>query len=674
MTPSHPVPAAWSHDLDPAAVLRDAPDAMLVIAADGAIEYANRQAERLFGRPAADLVGSSVDSLVPSEVRERHRRHRAAFRAAPALRPMGAGLSLLAARADGSVVPVEISLAPLDEESGLTLAAVRDVSRQREAEEALRSSEERLRLTVRSSPVGLAVLDDEDRLVLANPALCELAGMDEETLLRTRLPELVPSFSHRDGGQRAEHQLLRGNGDVRWVELTVAPLRQRADRAPQAVAHFYDITEQRSHQEQLQALALSDPLTGLPNRTLLLDRLDQALSTLARHPARVALLLLDLDHFKDVNDTLGHPVGDDLLRQVGHRISAVARSTDTVARLGGDEFALLCNDLPSGELEFARRLLGALEPEYALAVGGSVQRVRLGASIGIAVAESADLTATDLYRDADLALYESKARGRGRATVFDATLRDRLHEGILGEQQLRQALKEGGIRVALQPLVELSSDLTVGYEALVRLDSGDPHGLVGPARFLSVAQDRGLFPALDAAVLDVCLDRLRRTEDHLHVNVAGATLDEGAWQEHLLTVLTDEPALAARLSVELTEQTLMTSREATLVALEQLRRRGVRIGLDDFGTGYSSLSYLERLPLDFLKLDTSLVARITQAHGARTLAEGIIALGTRLGLTIVAEGVEGSEQAELLKRWGCQLGQGYLFGRPTCDASSCPST
>jgi len=656
--------ARWSEHLDAAAVLRDAPDAMLVVTGDGVIAYANRQSEAVFGRCPAELVGASVDTLLPVGLRERHRGHRAAYARDPTLRPMGAGLQLFAERADGSVVPVEISLAPLARGDGLTLAAVRDVSRQRAAESALRRSEERFRLTFRSSPVGLAVLDADGRLNAVNPALCALIGRDEADLLGRRLRDLVPTFEKRDGATPGEHKLFRLDGSTRWVELTLAPLQEPGGDTSDFVAHVYDVTDRRSHQEQLQALALSDPLTGLPNRALLLDRLDQSLAGLARRHTRVALLLLDLDHFKDVNDTLGHPVGDDLLRQVSHRLSSVARSTDTVARLGGDEFALLCNDLPFGEMEFADRLLAALASDFVVQVQDGAEGVHVGASIGIAVADERGLSAAELYRNADLALYESKARGRGRATVFDQSLRDRLHDEVLGEQQLRQALASHGIRVALQPVVDFATGRTVAREALARLSTADPDVYVQPDRFLPAAQERGLLPLLDAAVLDVCLDLLRDTGDRLHVNVAGATLDQGAWQEHLLEVLASEPALATRLSVELTEQTLMTSRDASLAGLEQLRLRGVHIGLDDFGTGYSSLSYLERLPLDFLKLDTSLISRIPVSHAARTLAEGIVRLGERLGLTVVAEGVENEEQAALLRSWGCQQGQGYLFGRP----------
>ena len=652
-------------------VLRDAPDAMLIVASDGSIQYANRQAEVMFGRAADDLVGSGIEALVPAQLRAQHRAHRASFSAHPSLRSMGEGLPLVAARADGSVLPVEISLAPLDVEGGgLTLAAVRDVSRQRAAARDLRSSEERFRRTFHSSPVGLALIAPDGRLGLVNKALVQLSGCAESALLDMTLGQLLPSCRPDTAGlapDRSEHRLVRADGETRWVEVTLSRLDEPGDGATHVVAHFYDLTERHSHQEQLQALALSDPLTGLPNWVLLLDRLEQALSALGRRPGRVALLLLDLDHFKDVNDTLGHPVGDMLLRDVAQRLSSVARSTDTVARLGGDEFALLCTDLPSGEVEFAQRLLQALEPDHKVpAEDGTVRRVRLGASIGIAVAERSGTFSTDLYRDADLALYEAKARGRGRARVFDQSLRERLQQEVTGEEQLRQALRGGGIRVALQPLVDLGTGRVIAHEALARIQSPDGGGLLGPDQVLPAAHDRGLFPALDLAVLDVCLDRLRKSDDNLHVNVSGASLDDGAWQKHLLSALAREPEIASRLSIELTEQTLMTTADASLAAIEQLRLRGVRVGLDDFGTGYSSLSYLERLPLDFLKLDTTLVARITLSHAARTLVESIITLGTRLGLQVVAEGVELAQQAELLRGWGCQVGQGYLFGRPEC--------
>ena len=663
--------SALAQHLDPAALLRDAPDAMLLVDADGTVLYANQQAVAVFGHALADLVGTSVDVLLPESLRSAHRGHRESYVATPSTRPMGAGLELLAARADGTVFPVEISLSPMKVDGRrLTLAAVRDVSSQRAAEQALRRSEERFRLTFESSPVGIAILRLDGSWSYVNPAMCALTGRSEQELLATALSDLLPDGPlpldvHTAGPGRVERRLERADGSTAWLEITLSVVRDGAGAAHHLVGHFYDVTERRDHQHELQTMALSDPLTGLPNRALLLDRCSQALAQLDRHPGRCALLILDLDHFKTVNDSLGHLAGDELLRQVASRLTSVARTTDTVARLGGDEFALLCNDLPAGEEHFSRRLLDALDADFRLPLSdGSTHTTRIGASIGIAVCSTPGSTATDLYRDADVALYEAKARGRGRAEVFDVRLRRELDRRISQEGLLRQALVRDGVRIVRQPLVRLTDREVLAHEALARLDITGNGELVPPAQFLPVAEERGLVPALDEAVLVLALDELRSDPTPLHVNVSATTLELGRWQEVLFAALDEDPGLSSRLCVELTEQALMATSSSAGDSIVEMRLRGLRVGLDDFGTGYSSLSYLERLQVDFLKLDTSLVARIATSSPSQVLTRGIIALAKDLGLGVVAEGIEDAAQAAMLSDWGCDVGQGYLFGRP----------
>jgi len=432
--------------LDPTTLLRDAPDAMLLIDADGTILFANRQTESVFGYRASDLVGRSVDVLLPAALQDRHRAHRERYVQAPSVRPMGVGLDLLAARVDGTTFPVEISLSPLllDDRS-LTLAAVRDVTRQRGTEQALRQAKDGFRLTIASSPVGIGVLRADGTWASVNPALCALAGRPEPELLRTRVTDLLPDGPlDLASGRRDERRLQRPDGTAAWVEITLAVLKDASGTDEHVVVYLYDVTERHSHQRELQLLAWSDPLTGLPNRTLLLDRTTQALMRLNRNPGRCALLILDLDHFKTVNDTLGHIAGDELLRQVARRLNSVARSSDTVARLGGDEFAVLCDGTPLDELAFAERLLTSLEAEFVLDLhDGSTHTARIGASIGVAVcAEHGDSSAVDLYRDADVALYDAKARGRGRTRLFDPSLRRELDRRVSQESRLRQALAD----------------------------------------------------------------------------------------------------------------------------------------------------------------------------------------------------------------------------------------
>ena len=410
--------------VDPAELLRAAPDGMLLVDEIGIVRYANRQAEVIFG--GSGLVGHGVEQLVPEQLRERHRVHREGFAATPAPRPMGTGLDLTATRADGTEFAVEISLSPLPVgQHRLTLAAVRDVTGQRLVQQALRTSEERFRLTFEHSPVGIALMALDGTLTAVNPAMCAVTGSAEQALLSASLADLLADdpvlldLTTVDPRQLVR-QLHRTDGSTRWLEVTLVVVRDGAGAPLHVVGHFYDVTDRRAHEQDLQARALTDPLTGLPNRTLLFDRTEQALAELSRHPARCALFVLDIDRFKVVNDTLGHLAGDELLRQVAARLQQTARSNDTVARLGGDEFAVLCRDLPQGERDFSERLLAAFDEPFALQRGdGSTVPTRAATSIGVAVCSMPGVTAIDLYRDADLALYRAKADGRARSAHFD---------------------------------------------------------------------------------------------------------------------------------------------------------------------------------------------------------------------------------------------------------------
>lgn len=429
-SPTSPGASAW--DLV-TTVLESAPDAMLLVDRDGIIVLVNRQSELLFGYPRGELVGRPVEVLVPPGLRGRHRSHREVFASSPTTRMMGAPLALTAARRDGSAVPVEISLSPLDSSRGpLVVAAVRDVSRRRETERALQESETRFRLTFDASPIGIALIGLDGRWLRVNQALCDLTGYAEDELLSMTLADLaeegpaadeeLPAPAARPDVRREQHHYVRADGTRIWVDLTRSTVRSEDGTPLHEVAQFQDVTALRHHQAELQVLALSDPLTGLPNRNLLLDRAAHALTGLQRRPGRVSMLLIDLDGFKHVNDTLGHQAGDELLRETAHRLRATARAVDTVARFGGDEFAVLTLDLPAQEeVRLANRLLEALSrPVPVPTSGGSVETVTITASIGIAGTHDRTAEPDDLYREADLAMYEAKTQGRARAARRDA--------------------------------------------------------------------------------------------------------------------------------------------------------------------------------------------------------------------------------------------------------------
>jgi diguanylate cyclase (GGDEF)-like protein/PAS domain S-box-containing protein len=660
-----------------------APDGIVIVGASGRIELVNRQTEQLFGYARDELIGQPIEILVPQRHQHQHLGKRDAFLGQASVRAMGAGSELSGRRRDGSEFPVEISLSPLHTDQGLLVsAAVRDITERRLSEEALRQSEERFRLTVDTSPLGMALVDVQGAWLGVNEALCRITGYVREELLGMKLQDIVhpddlPADVALSGellaGSREFYQLekryIRADGCMIWVRLTRSLVRDALGHPLHFVSQVEDITERLNYEQELQKLAVTDPLTGLPNRTLLLDRTGQALMRLGRHGGCVGLLLLDIDRFKQVNDTLGHPSGDVLLVEVGRRLAGIARAEDTFGRLGGDEFALLVPDVrdAQGALEMAGRLLRALgETVFLETSPGHHELVQLSASIGVAISSETSMSATELYRDADLALYKAKDDGRSRAALFDASLHDAVATRVLQESQLRRALAEGRITTVRQAIVGLPSGEVVGYEVLARLVDPDTGNLMSPSDFLPIATDVGLMPDIDLVVLEQTLSSLPTTPGlaHVHINVSAATLADPRWARRLNRALDESRASAADLYVELTEQVLMTASSHAAGSLLDLRERGVKVGLDDFGTGYSALSYLQNLSIDFLKLDRSLVLGIGCDTRTDTLARGLIEIAHGLGLHVIAEGVEHHDQLESLKALQCDGAQGFYLGRP----------
>jgi diguanylate cyclase (GGDEF)-like protein len=430
-----------------------------------------------------------------------------------------------------------------------------------------------------------------------------------------------------------------------------------------SVAH---IVAWRTNENQL----LRDPLTGLPSRLLFLNRLSAALERLHRRPGRyVAILFLDLDRFKVINDSLGHPAGDKLILAVAERLQHSLRRQETVARFGGDEFAVLCEDLADEQdaVAVAERLLKSFSLPFHLPHGDAVS----SASIGIALAVDPGIDAEDLIRDADAAMYRAKQAGGGRLMLFDDVTRQRALDRLHTENALRQGIAEGEFRVYFQPEVSIEDGRVVGVEALVRWEHPE-RGLVGPADFIALAEETGLIVPIGEWVLQEACSHAKRWQAErgdddplmVRVNVSARQLAEGRFVQTVADALEESGLDPAGLCLEVTESVLIEDPESSTETLAELKALGVKIAVDDFGTGYSSLEHLRRFPIDAVKIDRSFVRGLPHSSEDVAIVGAVIELGHALKLNVVAEGVETSAQLGNLQTAGCDTAQGFLFSRP----------
>jgi diguanylate cyclase (GGDEF)-like protein len=432
--------------------------------------------------------------------------------------------------------------------------------------------------------------------------------------------------------------------------------------------NYRDITEQKTLEEQLRRQAFHDDLTGLPNRALFTDRLEHAIAFLGRHSAPIAVLFIDLDDFKTVNDSLGHEAGDRLLVEAGKRIERCVRSVDTVARLGGDEFAVLLEDVdPDAPADVASRILAALREPVRV----HRRQLTIGASIGIATAHSPKQRVSDLLRNADLAMYSAKDHGKGRFEVFRPKLQRAATTRLRLKADLERALDDGQFKLRYQPLIDLARGEVVGMEALLRWHH-PARGEVLPGEFITLAEESGLILTLGRWVLhEACrqatvwqADGLTTEPIGMSVNVSARQLEDPALANDVSAALEESGLDPELLTLEITESVLMHDTELTQQSLHRLKALGVRLVIDDFGTGYSSLSYLRRFPIDGIKIDRSFIDAIDTDREEADLVGSIITLSHRLKLETVAEGVERWSQLARLRSLGANVGQGYYMAVP----------
>jgi diguanylate cyclase (GGDEF)-like protein/PAS domain S-box-containing protein len=428
-----------------------------------------------------------------------------------------------------------------------------------------------------------------------------------------------------------------------------------------------DVTERESLVNQLRHQAFHDSLTGLPNRALLLDRMSVMVQQARRAGTSVAVLFCDLDGFKPINDSLGHAMGDDLLRQVAQRFAATLRAHDTLARLGGDEFVAVCEvETEHAAILLAERLGEALSTPIEL----SGHQVRISASIGIALSAGLDVVPDEFLRNADIAMYRAKNRDRGRFEVFDSAMHERAVHRLSLEQDLRPAMGRDEFRLHYQPLVASSDRRLLGFEALVRWEH-PTRGLVPPDEFIPIAEDSGFILTLGAWVLGEACRQVAewsttsKSDLRVSVNVSARQLADPGLCPYIESTLKATGLKPSALVLEITESVLMANIEASFQRLDEIKKLGVGVSVDDFGTGYSSLSYLSKVPLDYLKIDRSFVASLETDQRARVLASTVVNLARNLGVRSVAEGVETEGQYAILSALGCDLLQGYLLGRPS---------
>ena len=560
-----------------------------------------------------------------------------------------------------------------------------ELSERKRVEAALRESEERYALAVQGANDGVWDWNLKSGRVYFSERWKSILGLINNGL--TDAPDewygrvhpqdierLKLDISSHMAGHTAhlenEHRILHNDGTYRWVLSRGLAVRDEHGLAYRIAGSLTDITDRKLAEERLLHDAFHDTLTGLPNRALLLDRLRQAVArSQRREDYHFSVLFLDLDRFKNVNDSLGHLAGDQLLVSIAQLLQSGMRATDTIARLGGDEFVILLDDLDddAGAVRVAEWVNHELKNAFML----SGHKVFVTTSIGIVYSKLNYCLAEDVLRDADIAMYSAKANGRARYEVFEPPMRKKITDRLTLETELRQALERQEFSLHYQPIVALENNRLIGFEALLRWQHPQ-RGLLSPNEFLDVAEDTGLITPIDRWVLQEACQQMKSWSEQyefkppltISVNLSGNQFCKGDIIEYISRVLKDTGLPADRLKIEITENALMEFTNSTLQVFHNLRAMGVQIQIDDFGIGYSSLSYLSQFPINALKIDQYFVQRLSDDSNRLKIVQAIVMLTQRLDVVVIAEGVENAQQLAQLKAMGCEYGQGFYLARP----------
>ncbi len=670
--------------------------AVVVTDPDGRITLFNVGAERMTGWCASEVLGSALDRL--------HEQAEIALRARQLGTEPGLGVFVHSAvaggtetriwtwvRKDGSRLKVRLTVTAIRDAGGGIdgfLGMAGDVTEQLAVTERLIDSEERFRSTFWTAPMSMALVGlegpDGGRLLQSNPRLADFVGRAQHDLVGLELLALVhpqdrdaaaQALAALRSGQheetRAELRLLSSDGTERWATASASAVRPCGDEPPYLILCLEDITARRAAEQLLTHQALHDSLTGLPNRALATDRLTQALERTARSSELVGVLYLDLDGFKEVNDSAGHARGDQVLQEVGERLRHAVRPTDTVARLGGDEFVVICPQMPTVTALrlVAERVLAAVDRPFAFERDAHQMTV----SIGMVTARAAEGPEQVLSR-ADDAMYQAKRAGKNQIVGDGARAGRPADRASRLSTELRRALRENTLVMHGQPVVDLQTEQVVAVETLLRWQHPE-RGLLPPSQFLDVVESGPLMLPVGRRVLEescrmgaTWAELLAPGGPSVHVNVSGRQLEDGSLTRTVEQVLARTSLPADRLVLELTETHTPKLADTVRRDLAALRERGIRIAIDDIGTGYSSLTRLTELPVDVLKIDLRFVAGLGRDPSCDAVVRAVLGIGAALGLSVVAEGIETPFQAARLRELGCDTGQGYLFSPPRPEA------
>ena len=659
-----------------AAIVRQSDEAITSVTLDGTVTSWNRGAERTYGYSAAEALGHHISFCVVPEKQ--------------------AELNLLLQRiADGEVVErfdtqrltkngtiidVSLSVSAIKDETGTIVGVsgiARDVTayRRTEKELHLRSS------ALEAAANGIVITDRQGRIVWANQAFSKLTGYSKEEILGKN-PRLLKSGEQPDGyyaklwltissGKVWQGEIVnrRKDGTTYTEEMTITPVTQDFGGATDTyfIAIKQDITERKAAEERVQYLAYYDALTGLPNRTLLQDRLSKALASARRQKNKVALLFLDLDRFKTINDSLGHSVGDLVLKQVAERLKKWAREQDTVARMGGDEFLIVLTAVKevADAAVAAERIRNAMTAEFVVQ-GHSLD---ISCSVGISIFAEHGTDGETLIKNADAAMYCARESGRNNFRFYTKDMNAQALERLTLENSLRLALDKKELFLVYQPQMDIATGKIIGLEALLRWQHPEL-GLVPPDKFIRIAENSGLIVPIGEWVLRTACSQARKWQDEgipavsVAVNVSAVQFRQEGFGEVIRKVLYETGLPPQLLELELTESLLLANADVTFSVLQELKDMGVTLAIDDFGTGYSSFSYLRQFQISKLKIDRLFIRDVTLNSNDGAITTAIIGMAKSLNIKVIAEGVENEEQMAFLRAHQCDEIQGYYFSKP----------
>ena len=638
-----------------------------VVGIDSAMKVVewNRQAEMVFGIPAREAIGAPFrHSLLPDGIDRI---------------PYGRLIETVGCRSTGETFPVEVAVAATGSGPELTITAfIRDISERQRSQHELEDREKRFRTIVEKSWSGVVLLDGNLHFCFTGSSTQHLIGYAEGEMLGHSIFEYIHPrdverartvFTNLLSGQNQEAQgelrFRRKDGSYVWLEGFSQNLLHEPSVGA-IVLNYRDVSQRKETEKQLEYRAYYDSLTGLPNRLLFRDRLVNALAAAQRNRVGVAVMYLDLDHFKLVNDGLGHSVGDRLLAAVARRLQTALRASDTISRIGGDEFSILLPEVISTDAVagVARKILDSLANPFD--VNGHDLFVTGSLGIGCFPGDGED--AETLLKCADAAMYRAKELGRNQAQLFTASMNERYVRRLALEQHLHHAIEREELELHYQPVYDRARRRYVSVEALLRWR--DPsRGMVQPGEFIQLAEDTGMIIPIGAWALRTACRQLRAWHDHgltlrMAVNISAVQLQQRDFGAVVRATLAETGIAAEMLQLEITESAAMQNFEITLETLRELRNLGVGVAVDDFGTGQSSLIYLKHFPIDTVKIDKEFLSEVTSDETAAAIVSYVINLAHTLGLRVVAEGVETDEQYTFLRHYACDMMQGFLFSKP----------